>query len=369
MKLAMLIWSRVRQYWKYHKLLLCLFLIGGTLSSVVFCYFYGNSLQLMEFLTSDDPYYRRYNVYLALEMGTDIPRPDFEISFEGLEKVAQNELAESVTMFAWFFSFEEDDGIIEGDNATLSYGLAAQIGDRPELPMFSGSTDLKAEPDGVIVPYFSNLVAGDTVRICGVERKVIGKTKDDFYYVAYEFYRSIGAPVDEATVISRGRLDLENDPLTSILQEAFPECTLRTPANWARAFEKRAIEDTLYGVCPIYLVSLISFMYLLRYLMDTTTSMVAVSRIVGARKWQIFGLCLAEVLALCALVTGTGIGVHIWLYDSVFVHLNSLENLVYRIVDYWAAFAYMMGLNVLVALFFVRKYASIPPIALRRQAE
>jgi len=187
--------------------------------------------------------------------------------------------------------------------------------------------------------------------------------------VPYDFYRSIGAPVDEATVISRGRLDLENDPLTSILQEAFPECTLRTPANWARAFEKRAIEDTLYGVCPIYLVSLISFMYLLRYLMDTTTSMVAVSRIVGARRWQIFGLCLAEALLLCCLGIAVGIGIHIVLYDAVFVHLNALTDLVYRPVDYCIVFAWMMLLSTAVAMFFVRKYALMPPIALRRQAE
>lgn len=369
MKPGLQIWSRLKQYWNYHKLILCLFLIGGTLSSVVFCYFYGNSLQLMEFLTSDDPYYRRYNIYLALEMGTDIPRPDFEISFDGLEEVAKSELAESVTMFSWFFSFEDDKGIIEGDNATFSYGLAAQIGDQPELPMFSGSTDLKTKPDGVIVPYFSNLVAGDTVRICGVERKVIGKTKDDFYYVSYDFYRSIGALVDEATVISRDRLDLENDPLTAVLKDKFPECTLATPASKARAFEKRAIEDTLYGVCPIYLVSLISFMYLLRYLMDSMTSAVAVSRIVGARRWQIFGLCLAEVLSLCVVVTAAGIAVHIALYDGVFVHLNSLENLVYRSVDYWSAFGWMMLVSTAVALFFVRKYAMMPPIALRRQVE
>ena len=368
MKLCLIIQSRIKQYWAHHRLIISLFLLGGIMSSVVFCYFYGNSLKLMKFLTSNDPHYRTYEIWLSDEFSPNIPRPDFEIGYSDIEKLANNKLVESVQVEAFFSQFADGRNVIEGDSAFGTGRISAFWDNKTELMMINGSSDFNAEPNGVVVPDNSSAIPGDVIRINGRELKVIGKNKAPSYFVSYEVFQTI-AEVDHALIISKDRLNLEDDPLRTVLEDTFPQCLIETPLARQRSYEKRAVEEMIIVICPVYLVSLISFMYLLRYLMDTTTSMVAVSRIVGARKWQIFGLCLAEALFLCCLGIAVGIGIHIVLYDAVFVHLNALTDLVYRPVDYCIVFAWMMLLSTAVAMFFVRKYALMPPIALRRQVE
>lgn len=364
MKLLQLISSRIRQYWAGNRLIFILFLAGGILCSVMFTYFYGNMLSYMQYITSDDPYYRTYDVALTEAMGSDIPRPEYEISLDDAQRLYEHDLVEAVTV-QWLFEIFDADAV-QGDSWYMSMAIIAEFGDDPDITLDMGSKDLGAEPYTVVVPYDSNAVVGDTIEICGKELKVIGKHNLSDYYVSCDFFREIGAIVDRMTVVSADRLDLSNDPLMVLLEEMFPECYLRSPVRWENAYERRMTEELLFMLCPVYGVSLVSFMFLLRYLMDAILNNTIVSRIVGARKTQIFGMCFIESVALCAVVDAAGIGIHWLLYDSVFSKLNALQNLIYRPEDYLRVYLCMLGVGMAVAALFVRKYAKLSPAASRR---
>ena len=371
MKLLRLIGSRLRQYWVTNRLILCLFLIGGILSSIAFTFFYGNLIDYLDYRTSTDETFRTYSVYLSNHFGTDIPKPEPAIFADQVEALYANDTVEGITV-GYFFAFEES---VEYDIPRGNFGMDAfsRIEARPNdqwEPMgLVGSADFEKHPDGAIVPEESVVQIGDTFTIDGKTLTVIGKHFYSDCIVSYETFLELAKSIDTMTLLTKDRYPVHNDPMESLLEEMYPDIFVQSPGHWAAYYEKRAMESLFLGMGPAYAVSITSFLFLLRYLMDALLRPTVISRMVGATKGKIFALCLGEAAVLCAVTDAIGIAIHWYFYEDVFKKLNSVEDLVYLPEDYLTIFLIMLGLGMTVAALFVREYAKLSPVASRRMAE
>ena len=368
MKLLQLISSRVRQYWVNHRLIFILFLIGGILSSVMFSYFYGNMLAYIGDRTSEEQSFRWYSVEGAV---SDLPtEEELDSVMDRLETLRRDPLVESVRLVFRFKTYPTWEETIEDAHNMFVDEIMAEVGNVYQYPhlLVLGDTDFESCPNGVILPEGSSGTVGDTIVIAGTELTAIGKDRSDAYTVSFETFREWKIPVDSITVISANRHDPNNDPLKALLEELFPECGIGAP-DTASTAATREFVPILTIICAVYGASMLAYMFLLRYLMDANLNTTVVSRIVGAGKWQILGICFGEAVALCALVDGAGIGFHALLYDSVFSKLNKQAGMVYLPEDYLWIFLAMLGVGMVVALGFVAKYASLSPAASRRHTE
>lgn len=371
MKLLRLIRSRLRQYWVTNRLILCLFLVGGVLSSVAFAFFYGNMNRYLSYRTSMDTTYRTYEVRLSNEWWSGMTKPETAIFADQVEALYASEAIESVKV-SWFFIYEES---VEYDIPRGNFGMdafsriEARPGDQWEPVALVGSADFEEYPDGAVIPEESVAQIGDTFTIDGKTLTVIGKCALADCIVSYETFLELAKSIDTMTILTKERYPVINDPMEKMLQEMYPDLIVDSPGHWAEYYEKRAMEVLFLGIGPVYAVSITSFLFLLRYLMDAMLRSTVICRMVGAGKRNIFALCLGEAAVMCAVTDAIGIGIHWLLYDEVFQKLNSAEDLTYLPEDYLAIFLIMLGLGMAVVALFVRKYARLSPVASRRMAE
>lgn len=361
MKLLQMISSRVKQYWVNHRLIFLLFLIGGILSSVMFCYFYGNMSATMSYRTAAERWEREYEI-------SDLPSE--MTAAEILEKVEllyEDDRIESVAVECRLNEHPGGQEMVE-DSGAKHGSISAEVGNDNFALCLNGNVDLNANQDGVAVPDISTRAVGDSLTIGGKELTVIGKHTSWDYFVSFAAFRELEIPVDRIGVVVVELPDFANDPIRALLEEVFPGASIDAPDQY-EVFVKESTVITMTILIFVYGSSMLAFMFLLRFLMDANVNSTVISRIVGAKKWQILGLCFGEAAALCALVDGAGIGIHALLYDSLFSNLNKQEGLIYQPQDYLTIFLSMLCVGMVVALGFVVKYAVMSPAASRRHME
>ena len=361
MKLLQLILSRVKQYWVNHRLIFLLFLIGGILSSVMFCYFYGNMSSTMSYRTAAERYEREYEI-------SDLPSEWTATEIlEKAELLYEDDLIESVSVEYRLYEHPGGQEMVE-DSGAKPGSISAEVGNDVYTLCINGNTDFDKNPNGVAVPDISTKAVGDPITIGGKELTVIGKHTRWDYFVSFDTYRELGIPPDCISVVSVKLHDFANDPIRALLEEVLPGASIDAPDQY-EVFVKESAVITMTLLTIVYGSSMLAFMFLLRFLMDANVNSTVISRIVGAKKWQILGLCFGEAAALCALVDAVGIGIHGLLYDSCFSNLNKQEGLIYQPQDYLTIFLSMFCVGMVVALGFVVKYAVLSPAASRRHME
>lgn len=366
MKLLQVIRSRVRKYWKHNRLIFVLFLTGGILSAIMFSYFYGNMLAYMDYRTSTERHYRNYSVD-----GISAEFPSEEAlarTMADIDRLYEDEMVESVTVEYWFGRRSGGGDVVDGPSSHGIWGIVAKAGNDITFRCMVGNGDFDTNPDGVIYPDGAGRTVGDTIVIGGKTLTGIGRHTISEYYVSYQTFRELKLPVDRIIVTASERHDPGNDPVKALLEELFPGCVINAPTSGeTQANQSSVLMLTI--ICAVYGASMLAFMFLLRFLMDTNVNHTIISRIVGAGKWKILGICFGEAVVLCAAVDLLGIGIHWMLYDSVFSKLNKEAALVYLPEDYLWIFLSMLCVGVVVALGFVVKYAALSPAASRRHAE
>lgn len=361
MKLLQLISSRIKQYWVNNRLIFILFLIGGVLSSLMFCYFYGNMSSNMSYRAAPERYELEYEI-------SNLPAE--WTAAEILEKsklLYEDDLIESVSVVYQLYEHPGGQEMVQ-DSQPGHGRITAEVGNDNFALCLNGNVDLNANPDGVAVPDFSTKAVGDALMIGGKGLTVIGKHTSWDYFISFDTFRELEIPVDRMSVIAVELHDFGNDPIRALLEEVFPGASIDAPDQY-EVFVKESTVITVTLLTIVYGSSMLAFMFLLRFLMDANVNSTVISRIVGAKKWQILGLCFGEAAALCALVDAAGIGLHALLYDSLFSNLNKQEGLIYLPQDYLTIFLSMLCVGMAVALGFVVKYAVLSPAASRRHME
>ena len=114
---------------------------------------------------------------------------------------------------------------------------------------------------------------------------------------------------------------------------------------------------------------MISFVSLLRYLIDSQLTESVISRMVGASKRKVSLLIFGECFVLSAGPCCAGLLLHKLLYNTLFERLNMTKNLIYEPGDYGTVLLIMLGITFAVIFLSVLKYLKLTPVESVRSRE
>ena len=124
-----------------------------------------------------------------------------------------------------------------------------------------------------------------------------------------------------------------NEKMLSFFRTEFPDASIYSSYFAVGASERRLSTDVPI-VSAIFGVSVISFVFLLMYVMKRAKRELIVYNIVGASRRTVRGILISEMFLFTALVAGAAILIHRVLYDAVFTSLNVVSPLYYTAGDY-----------------------------------
>ena len=361
MKLLYLFASRLKQYFTANRFLFVLFIAGNLLASVMFAYFYGNLRPIMAGPDQDSDKDRHYFVYsrLSFSLGKDPVVPENAIPFEKVESLIGNPLIGEIE---GGIEYIDDSHVRQGSNlwAVLHDDVA------PFIKVLKGKGVFEAEdPYQIMVPQNNSKKIGDTVSLFDQSYRVVSviKTSFDAYYIPYETYRELyGGVFSMVHVIAAERQDPEQDAVYDLLQETFPGRTIARSADTYMAIDKLESDDNTVLICICFFLATLSFLSLLRYLIDSQLDASVVCRMVGASRTGVAILIFWEAFGLCAIPCGAGLLLHRLLYEPLFTRINMLSDLVYGAHDYWRMFWIMTGISLVSILPLILRYRRLTPI-------
>ncbi len=365
MKTIQLLLGRVRQYWTGNKLVLCLFLVGGIITSMFFAFYFGNIAEYVAYRTSNEKRFRTYGVLGAQEFSAGVPYQGPVLEPEIAREIAENPLVEEV-MVTYF----------DLSSPAYLHQYQAVTGNLPNIRIKKGTNDLNSLTNGIILTEADDEKVGEPAVRLGHEFVVVGK-EDSLglmlrtareYKISWEAYMEMELPIYTITVYAVQRYDdPETDPVLKLLQEKFPGVEIWSHSQ-QRAMERNA-QWTLELIGYTYAVTMVSFLFLLRYLMDSVLSTTITTMIVGASKRKIFLISFLEVFSLCGAVNGAGLFLHWLLYPGFFSKFNLIDTIEYWPEDYVLLFLLLQAVAAVVCIPFIWKYAGLSPAAARQGME
>lgn len=339
--------NRLAQYYRKNKIIFLLFVIGGAINALVFCFFYGNLLPVVTNRNSQEIQYREYFVRYFDEVKT-LDEKEAE-----MDEIQNSGLFESVRV-CWQ----------ESDSLDGPWICASVFGD-PPLIRLKGTLDFSSCRQ-VIVPLSCSADVGSSITLMGETFQVIGQHTSDEYYISYTDFADIGCKIWQIYAVTNDRQDFSNDLAEQLLCNTFSDGNIKTP----RIYELSDMGLSLYNtimICSTFLIATVSFMFLLRYLMDSLTDENIASIIVGASKRKMVLLIFCEGLILFLAVSIIGLLFHYALYIPVFSKINIAEGLIYSFSDYLRILSGIFFIVLACLIPFLGKYTKMSPIRMYRR--
>ncbi len=342
MKTLYLIANRLRQYTNKNRIIFCLFILGGILNAIVFAYTYGNLLPAIANRNSEEFYYRQYFVYL------DNNPIDLWPS-NAVDSITQSNFVESVSVAS------------EIDRTTT---IVASAKGPTNIVYVEGNVDEICSGQAVVP--FDNAVNENKINLFGREYTIVGRHTGAEYYISLEDYQDSELITNQIIVTAKNRQSKANDQILSMLNAQFENEYIKTPYIYENA-DQRGSSTELFMICCVFAVVMISFMFLLRYLIDQNADENITSLIVGAPKSVILTLIYWEGLILSAVSYLIGLIIHRATWDQLFSKINVSDSIEYHLSDYLTMFLLMFVLTIIVLTPFLKKYSKMTPIEVKRR--
>ncbi|MCD8056219.1 MAG: hypothetical protein LUE25_05865 [Clostridiales bacterium] len=348
MKKLYLLSHRLLRYFEKNKVIFILFLVGGILSSLTLTYMYENFMPSIANSNSQEIYYREYTVY---DSGTGENSEGFgDCDFDAiLSEMEESGLFSSISLSC------REDGV-------KVYGLYS--GEAP-VSIEIGLSGLSSDSD-IIIPADDITPVGGTVNISGTDFTVVGRqTLSGEYYITYQAYKSLSFETMQIYAVAAERQNFSDDKAEAYLYELFPDAYVKTPEIY-EIFDASQSANTMILICGCYAVAVVSFMFLLCYLIDSCMDENTASLIVGARKSDITVMIFWECLVLTSLSNALGLLLHAALYEPLFSKINVTDGGRLGVGNYLTLFLFMFVISAVVVLAFQHRYAKLSPAAARR---
>lgn len=339
--------KRLTQYYKKNKGMFLLFVLGGAINAIVFCFSYGNLLPAMTNRGSQEIQYREYFVRYFDGVKS------LEEKETALEEIQNSGLFESIRL-CWQENNDIDGRLI----CACVYG-------EPPLIRLKGTLELSA-PGQVLVPLSSSADVGSEVTLMGEAFEVVGQHTSDEYYISYADFVDSGCKIWQIYAAAKNRQDFSDDPVEQLLRTTFPDGNIKTPLIYELS-DQGLSRYNLTMICSTFLIATVSFMFLLRYLMDSMMDENIASMMVGASKGRLIFMIFCEGLFLFLGVSILGLLLHYVLYVPVFSRVNYAEGLVYRFNDYLRILSGIFFIVLACLIPFLVKYTKMSPICVYRK--
>jgi hypothetical protein len=338
------------RYYKKNKFMFVLFVVGGIINAIIFCYLYGNLLPMVQNRHSTEQYYRTYEVVF------DEPL-DFSTA-AGLLK--QTTLFTDVSLA--FAVTEKTDGT---DTSNKQFEFAVCLNDKLPVVKRTGSVDIPTGNEIVISGRLTNDI-GDNIELCGRSFVIKGIHTDGPYYISKEMYEKMfGQQVNKIFAISADNYSSGRDKPAEFLSESFPEGDVKAP-TLIRLTDRNNSVAFLISICIAYFITSIAYSYLLLYIMESCADENVVSMIVGASKLAVGVMSFWEGVMMAFISSVIGIIIHIALTPVLFSKINMSSVLKYSFADYSFILLLIFVMSSVVVLFTIIRLTKETPATARR---
>ncbi len=387
MKTLRLAFSRIYTYFLENKIIFILYFIGVVACVVFMLFFYGNVLNSKTGQTQyDDLKFKTYYVSFATPT---------EITPETLEKLKDFQIEYDIQDIRLGAILDLDGNNIEfSDNSEAMQYFHHKVNPNEEEEFVSvyvetfinNNTNILKNIDSQLftddelkqnVAISSN--TEESIKIKGQDFKIIKtipkntdgiydmKETPDYYIPADAYFQSgiktrqitiyVAEPFSQSMMYNYGYFlheifNTKYNPLTDA--DGSYDCVGIPSSVYASEYGDRVSQ--YQSIMAVFAVSILSFMFLLKYLMDSCRRENSILMMVGAKKIRILATAFIEntILTLSGTIIATLI--HITLYDCLFSKINLYKNVVYSIEDYLLIAFIVLVLSTIVQIPFTISY-------------
>lgn len=317
MKSIYMIFSKLRTLFATEKLFFVVFCIGILTCNIMFTYMYGLVMQLNERDGVAD-------VYLYYVQGERMDIDDMEKS-------------------CYKYSCECDYYVVM-DSANCSVGdesvmlpwdeyLIRAKKDPSAFYAETGSTKDLLKPATVVVPTELQISIGDTIRLNGVDLLVVGTSVVPSFIVSADTLTQNGL-VPDVYALDLAAKDIRRagDDFSRTI----------SPGYYVEQMSGSGMDgqtlSTLGTVVVIYLLCMLSFMYLMTFLYDSSAYEFNVYEILGATRRRVLAVLGGVMFLLLAVISLVSQFLYAVFYESFFSKLNLFGGFSYSFGDYVAVF-------------------------------
>lgn len=324
-------WSRISQYYKNNPFIFVLFLFSSIVCTTGFIYLYGNYTTSMLIRNDESQTWRQYTINFNQPLYT------YE---QALGKISDIPFSsENSTVFSYQI----------GDDGT-TMDIATALTGTPSIIRVSGRTEFTNEEMSsgekvMILPHFfpkrpeGLSEDGKTFRFGAETFQIIGRHVDQECYIPPQTFVNLQYDITSIKVTAQKRPDNIEEDLSNqqVLQSIFPEADIRSTYKYYEAMEQSfPIELTM--ICLVYGLSMFSFMFLMKYMMETSIRENIIYGFVGASKNKITALLLTDNICFSVFTGAVGILLHVLLKEPLFDRVSVTENITYTAGDYLLIF-------------------------------
>ena len=350
-KYTVLALLRIQTYARKNTLIFCLFLLGTVLSSLSLLFFYGNSMADKRNMAQNSLSYRTFTLYGDRNWTME--------DLQSLRDAASGSLDVRVSHTVELPAASEYPEL----------SVQAFLNNKAGIYSYQGQTSFtpeQLEQDCAIAPSS----VGDSLNLEGTEFPVVGHTRhfdNNVVFIPIRSFLEHEFSLDSVELI----LDTiptrkENNRILERLAVLFPETSIADPYQSIRADQSRN-PGGMAMTSGIYLISILSFLFLFQYLIQENSYENVVYSLVGARKSSVVGIACMELTLLSggsALLAGL---LHAALYKPLFVHINIYGQVPYTLWDYLLCFFLTVALSLAALTPFLATYTRRSLAEMKRQ--
>lgn len=350
-KYTVLALLRIQTYARKNTLIFCLFLLGAVLSSLSFLFFYGNSMADKRNMAQNSLSYRTFTLYGDRNWTME--------DLQSLRDAASGSLDIRVSHTVELPAASEYPEL----------SVQAFLNNNAGVYFYQGQTSFtpeQLEQDCAIAP--SN--SGDSLNLEGMEFPVVGRThhfsNDVVFIPIHSFLEHEFSPDSVELILDTIPTRIENNRILEQLSILFPETSIADPYQSIRTDQSRN-PGGVAMTSGIYLISILSFLFLFQYLIQENSYENVVYSLVGARKSSVVCIACMELTLLSggsALLAGL---LHAALYKPLFVHINIYGEVPYTLGDYLLCFFLTVALSLAALTPFLATYTHRSLAEMKRQ--
>lgn len=383
MKTLKLAFSRIFTYFSENKMIFILYLIGTISCIFMMIYYYGNTLTYKTGINDDEVSFKLYEIEFLdpvdITAETLEKLKDFEESY-GIQDIilysVLDENGNDTIEPEYIIEYEEDgrrivrsvtyDGSpgyrLSYPGATNSIILTSYINNNNNVfynPKSNTFTSEQLHQNVLVAPKGKS----EDLKIQGQDFEIIRNESVPYYVIPIEKYfdskiRTTKMQICISERFSKNMVFRYGDFLKNLFKGLYPDNTgikfYLPDAFYGQ--EDFAVQQEFALIIAIFMVSIISFMFLLKYLIDSNRRENSILMMVGAKRKHIVAMNFIENLVLMLISTFIAIALHALLYNDVISKANLYENITYSVQDYAIIAIISIGISIIVQIPFMIAY-------------
>lgn len=359
MKSLYLITAFFKTHFKNNKFLFTLFLLGIFVSSLILTYYYGNVSPNNNLIYDEmKSVFQTYTIELSVTNG--------DILEQGVSWLEQQGFTR-IDYFGYCDLKSDSSEFLNADSIEVRYCKDDTYDFNSSIGRVSFTEEEKSGENVIILSqeyldfYLEereNLL-NQTVLLNGVEFTLIG-----FYnlgggaVIPYQSFVKNQFEVNRIQVVVNEILNYQDDVnLKAEISNNIPGARVVSAYDtYYNYLEQGDSYDYLRSITIYMLLGFIVFMFLVKYIIDSSRYEYVVYSIVGASRKKVVGIMIAEILGITLLTSIVAMLFHHLFYEVIFDKINYFSGLQYHVEDYGIILLIVLVVSVICVVPFMISY-------------